>query len=433
MKHLKLILCFLIILLLESTLLAQPYIYFSKVIDSTDSNSMYWDLSINKFNLRNNLEEPFLYNAEFISYTWDITQTWLILDHLFSYSHIYNCLDTLNNFDLPAKIEGGVFPVLYSKEKNCLYITGVSEDKLKMFEFNVNTKDFTQSFEEFPQIIHNNKEGMFFSLSEEKIYVPVLDTNYSGMGKLLIYSTTSKHILSISDLSVYGYPNANGYILYRGKDGTAVILSYFHNITKDSYFRVYNFDSDLGSNFIKYQGFADPYYTNKGKYLILANIYDSLNAYSGRLDIYDVGTGEHIKNIFLPSGGEVYTFDEFLNNVYYVKDIELPTRQVWNLDMDSIFNVLELTNLNPNSVNINSNSFTLTVNGKGFDTVSTVYFNGQPRATTFVSDSVITAEILSSDVIAVGSFPVWVKDKYSISDTLQFSVMQVRINSRISE
>ncbi|MCO6448135.1 MAG: IPT/TIG domain-containing protein, partial [Ignavibacterium album] len=76
---------------------------------------------------------------------------------------------------------------------------------------------------------------------------------------------------------------------------------------------------------------------------------------------------------------------------------------------------------------------TLTVNGKGFDTVSTVYFNGQPRATTFVSDSVITAEILSSDVIAVGSFPVWVTDRYSISDTLQFSVMQVRINSRISE
>ncbi|MCZ7610165.1 MAG: hypothetical protein M5U17_08340 [Ignavibacterium sp.] len=424
MKHLKLILCFLIILLFESTLLAQPYIYFSKVIDSTDSNPMYWQISINRLNLNNNLEETFLYDAEFISYTWDITQTWLILDRPYWYSHAYNCLDTLNNFDLPADIGGGVFPVLYSKEKNTLFITGVSEDKLKMFEFNVITKDFTQSFEEFPQIIHNNKEGMFFSLSEEKIYVPVLDTNYSGMGKLLIYSTTSKHILSISDLSVYGYPNANGYILYKGKDGIAVLLSYFHNITKDSYFRVYNFDSDLGSNFIKYQGFADPYYISKGKYLILANIYDSLNAYSGKLDIYDVGTGEHIKNIFLPTGGEVYTFDEFPNNVYYVKDIELPTRQVWNLNMDSIFNVLDLTSLNPNSVNIGSNTFTLTVKGKGFDSVSTVYFNGQEKLTTFISDSVLSAEITAYDVSFAGSFPVWVKDKYSISDTLLFTVNQ---------
>jgi hypothetical protein len=423
MKHLKLILIFYTLLLCNSTLYSQPYIYFSEVIDSTDSNPIFWKISIKKINLKNNLEESFLYDAVFSSYTWDRTQTWLILDRLYWYSHIYNCLDTLNNFDLPTEIEGGVFPVLYSKEKNILYITGVLEDKLKMFEFNINTKDLTQSFEEFPQIILNNKQGMFFSANEEQIYVPIIDT-VAGSKKLLIYSTTSRHVLSDNDLSIYGYPGADGYLIYQGRDGISTIDSYLHNATKDSYFRVYNFDTNIGSNFIKYSGFADPYFTNNGKYIVLVNTYDSSNAYTGNIDIYDVATGEHIKNFVLSSNGEIYTFDEFPNNIYYVNDIELTTRQVWNLDIDSIFNVLDLTSLNPNTINIGSNLFALTINGKGFDTLSTVYFNGQEKVTTFISDSVLSAEVLASDVSIAGSFPVWVKDRYSISDTLQLTVTQ---------
>lgn len=416
MKHLKLILCFLILLLLESTLLAQPYIYFSKVIDSTDSNPMNWRISINRFNLKNNLEEPFLYDVDFISYTWDRTQTWLILDRLYWYSHIYNCLDTLNNFDLPAEIGGGVFPVLYSKEKNTLYVTRVFEDKLKLFEFNVNTKNLTQSFEEFPQIIHNNKEGMFFSSSEEKIYVPVLDTNYSGMGKLLIYSTMSKHIMSLRDLSVYGYPNADGYILYKGKDGVAVILSYIHNITKDSYFRVYNFDSDFGSNFIKYQGFADPYFTNKGKHLILANIYDSLNAYSGKIDIYDVSSGERIKNIILPPGGEIYTFDNYPNDIYYVKNIDTQP-EIYNLTK------FRLNTITPGLSLPYTSGLVITVKGGLFTSSSQAYFNNQQRTTTYLTDTTLSVQLNAGDLSTVGNYPIWISNYGSNSDTLTYSVV----------
>jgi len=111
-----------LVLILLFPLIAQPYIYFSKVIDSTNSNTMYWKISINRFNLKNNLEEPFLYDVGvFSSYSWDRTQTWLIVDHLNWYSRIHSCLDTLNNFNLPAEIEGGVFPVLYSKKKHSIY------------------------------------------------------------------------------------------------------------------------------------------------------------------------------------------------------------------------------------------------------------------------------------------------------------------------
>lgn len=90
--------------------------------------------------------------------------------------------------------------------------------------------------------------------------------------------------------------------------------------------------------------------------------------------------------------------------------------------MDSIFNVLDLTSLSPSSEIVNSSPFTLTINGHGFDTLSTVYFNDDSKTTTYVSDSVLTAEIDSSDISVVGNYSVWVTDQWGISDTLIFTV-----------
>jgi hypothetical protein len=56
----------------------------------------------------------------------------------------------------------------------------------------------------------------------------------------------------------------------------------------------------------------------------------------------------------------------------------------------------------PTTVVPGSPGFTLTVNGTGFVSGSTVYWNGSPRTTTFVSGSQLTSEISAADV-AVGS------------------------------
>jgi hypothetical protein len=124
----------------------------------------------------------------------------------------------------------------------------------------------------------------------------------------------------------------------------------------------------------------------------------------------------------LPPDGEIMCFENYPNNVYYVKDIELPTRQIYTLKMDSIFNVLDLASLNPSSAIVNSQPFTLSVNGHGFDSLSTVYFNDTSKTTTYVSDSVLTAEISTSDISVVGNYPVWVTDEWGTSDTLTFVV-----------
>jgi hypothetical protein len=62
----------------------------------------------------------------------------------------------------------------------------------------------------------------------------------------------------------------------------------------------------------------------------------------------------------------------------------------------------------PASIAPGGPDFTLTVNGTGFVSGSTVNWNGSPRATTFVSGSQLTATILSSDIATAATASVTV-------------------------
>lgn len=64
--------------------------------------------------------------------------------------------------------------------------------------------------------------------------------------------------------------------------------------------------------------------------------------------------------------------------------------------------------LAPTSVRPGSSAFTLTVNGAGFVSGSTVYWNGSARTTTFVSSIQVKATINASDVATVGTASVTV-------------------------
>jgi|GEM_PF-854163 len=79
--------------------------------------------------------------------------------------------------------------------------------------------------------------------------------------------------------------------------------------------------------------------------------------------------------------------------------------------------------INPAMSLVNPGAFTMEVKGTGFTTNSIVYFNGNARATTFVADTLLTAEIQSTDVSAAGSFPVWVSSGAVNSDTLIYKVV----------
>jgi FG-GAP-like repeat/IPT/TIG domain len=69
-----------------------------------------------------------------------------------------------------------------------------------------------------------------------------------------------------------------------------------------------------------------------------------------------------------------------------------------------------ISSISPSSAMINSGAFTITVNGTNFISSSTVYFGGQPRVTTFVSATQLTAAIEAGDLASPRAVSVWVSN-----------------------
>lgn len=67
-----------------------------------------------------------------------------------------------------------------------------------------------------------------------------------------------------------------------------------------------------------------------------------------------------------------------------------------------------LTSLNPGSIQAGSSAFNLTVNGAGFVPGAAVRWNGNPRQTTFVGPTQLTAQIPATDLLNVGSATITV-------------------------
>jgi hypothetical protein len=83
-----------------------------------------------------------------------------------------------------------------------------------------------------------------------------------------------------------------------------------------------------------------------------------------------------------------------------------------------------LTALSPSTVAAGSPAFTLTVNGAGFVTGSTVRWNGSDRPTTFLSSTQLNAAIPAADVIFGGPFAITVATPTpgEISDPLDLTL-----------
>ena len=83
------------------------------------------------------------------------------------------------------------------------------------------------------------------------------------------------------------------------------------------------------------------------------------------------------------------------------------------------------TSMSPNTVSAGTAAFTLTVNGSGFISTSVVQWNGNARATTFVSATQLTAAITAADVQTASVVNVSVRNPApggGNSLSLQFSV-----------
>jgi hypothetical protein len=437
-KYYKIILF--ISLLLTINLKAQPFLFDVQVVD--DSTLNFPTYRLDKIDLSNGSTSPFVHiNEGFYTYRLVPSNDWVILIFKFcDETIIYNISDTTNYFDVPSEVGCFGGGIQYSANKNKIYyFEGYERGSQQLTSIDMLTGEIDSLLivpTSYNQPIGNLEA--FLSSNENVLYFNVMDTTYpvtvNDKDFVHYFSTVTNQLIKTERLFQFGYTNADGYRLHLGRKGKAIVESFFRNETKDRYLRLYDFDNDTGSVFVFYQGYTTPYFTGDGDYLIIPQtIYESQRLdNTGIFFIYDLENGTLVKTLTLPPNGRIYTFDKYPSNVYYTKDIGLPTQQVWVLKMDSIFNVLDLTSLNPSSALVNSPPFTLTVNGHGFDTLSTVYFNDTAKTTTYISDSVLTAEISTSDISVVGNYPVWVTDQWGTSDTLIFTVVSPPVLNSIS-
>ena len=88
----------------------------------------------------------------------------------------------------------------------------------------------------------------------------------------------------------------------------------------------------------------------------------------------------------------------------------------------STFSPPSITELVPSSVPVNSVPFAVTINGTNFLTDATVFWNGTPVITTFVTSNQLVASLEATDLMNVGLTRVYVRTGGLNSNTVDFDV-----------
>ena len=400
-----------------SILNAQPYYFYRDLISDKEVNIIKLNLSSSS-------------NSIFIEGIYPLTvlkedsyQKWLItaLDGHIKIYDINNSL-MMKSFEINQNIKD-LF-VYAIPEQDLLFLSSSESEDEWIYQTNIvhyqNLEWIeTSSLNIVPISFTSFDKSYLYQISEDS-----LDNSYIEK-----YSAELNTIISSTSLSAIFINDEDPNFKF-GSLGKA-LFAYNEipsEITTKKYL-VYDIDNNYLFTSISYPYRSYGYLTPNAEYVIIqkalwAPELPGGENFTGEINIYNPYSGALLKELTLPPDGEILLYDNYPNNIYYVIDIEEPTRQIYALKMDSIFNVLALTSLNPSSAIVNSPPFTLTVNGHGFDSLSTVYLNDTAKTTTYISDSVLTAEISTSDISVVGNYPIWVTDKWSISDTLSFTVTQ---------
>jgi hypothetical protein len=94
------------------------------------------------------------------------------------------------------------------------------------------------------------------------------------------------------------------------------------------------------------------------------------------------------------------------------------------LPFNVVVPVFSLTSLSPASAVAGGPQFTLTVNGAAFTNGTTVFWNGNPLVTSFISTNQLNAIVPAILIAAVGSASVTANSNGVVSNALPFAITQ---------
>lgn len=81
-----------------------------------------------------------------------------------------------------------------------------------------------------------------------------------------------------------------------------------------------------------------------------------------------------------------------------------------------------ISQLSPSSATSGGMGFILTANGSNFGTDATLYWNGTPRSSTYVTTNQVTAAISATDIASKGTATVYVRSNNQNSNTANFMI-----------
>ncbi len=396
---------------------AQPYIYFSKSNDFTEK--------ILRYNLSTNLVEDFLpYQdlGKYASALWDASQSYLAIDVEKQSYTLFKTSNTSVKFDLNELVDGRIVEMLFLSQTNSVYAFSDDYEKLFVVDITTGTVSAITNLGQYTgwNSLMMPTRSTFFSSDKDKIYLFRVDS--TDIDQVWIYSLQTNEIIEKRNLeTLSGHIGSDNYGFTFGRNGKAIIESgpNYNNPVKDFYYNLYDFDNNISSPFIYHNGFAEAYFNGNGEFILVMDTHldDSLRYYhTGVGNIYNSQTGQLVKTINVPAGGTIYTFDNYPNDIYYVKNIETQP-EIYNLTK------LKLNTITPGLSLPFTSGLVITVKGGLYTSSSQAYFNNQPRTTAYLTDTTLSIQLNAGDLSTVGNYPIWISNYGSNSDTLTYSVV----------
>lgn len=330
-----------LILVLANSIQAQPYYYTSscELIDST--SSYVSDIYRINMNNPNEIENIITGLDGVVRPQVDEYENWMafvVNEQLTAMS-----INNLNHKNIIANNSWDINKFSYARAVNKLIAVydNNSSDLFNMVLVDPITLTITDTIPYDLRWECWTDESIILSKSCEIMYMMKTDT-VLRKGYIGSYSLLLKQIIATKYIDDIATSGADEFLFNFRRNGLSVIESLFLLPTPTSYFKIYYLDKDsLSIPIIRddSQTWADGYVANDGKYLLLLATLltqDSLDLKpTGKIDIYDMTNGELKKTIQLPPDGEIMCFENYPNDVWYVKNIWLPEREIHKISFDS--------------------------------------------------------------------------------------------------
>ncbi len=406
-----------LLFLIKLEIYAQPFFFYQE-LNSLNYNDIY------RINLSNGEKDLFISNIENpFTFACDNYQKYFILSNKYGISIYSPNNPTVIDSILPDGNYVIGISVFSVPEQNSLYLSWFEKNDSDIIQ-NTDLLSLT-SLQKIKECSVSIDEKAFMSKNSSFIYQLGLDT--TGERYFEKYSINSDSIIDnqyFNDI----FSN-NSFVNYKfGKSGSALFA--YNTVESDiltKKYIVYDLDNELFSAEISFPFRSYGYLSTNADFIILEkalwdttkNSDENLN---GEISIYKTSTCELIKNYNLPPGGKLLIFDSFSHNVYYVTNF-LTQPEVYILLKPKLHSITPPLALPYYATPIEPNVLTITVTGEFFTDSTIVYYNGNAKPTTFISDSVLTINLNSIDFRFAGNYPIWVSNYGSVSDTMYLSVV----------